>query len=385
MFSMRILMFLLVLISACSDTANNYPGFGPVQVAGDLGSARTPVIFQTDDGTIQFVWSEDRGDGPDLYIQEFSLAGKPLGDSRQLTDSHNARRPQVTQTDSGLVIAWSDRLDGMLEVMAAGLDLTAGGFLDPINVSQTPYYPSASPRLTTYKGDALLVWVDRRSFLFLTDSVMLVTLDAQGNPIQEPVAISDLITIVMQQPFEARVAVSSKRILIVGNDFNKNEWNVGLTDLTSLSDQPEYSRPFQSGSHHWAPAVGYLQSGYVIAFRDNGPALPVIKTTWVDSQLSEFEDPVDIDTPSGFVHEPTVLTEGDLATVVWREEDQDAVVLKVAQTGKSGPSRVPEIVIGDVGLGEPATGLIMRQAYCLAYETLRAGHGAVFLFCGRRP
>jgi hypothetical protein len=384
MSSLRIMMFLLVVISACSQTGNNYKGFGPVQVAGDSGSARTPIIFESDEETILFVWSEDRGDGPDLYIQEFDLAGEAVGDSRLLTDSHNARRPQVTKTDSGLVIAWSDRVDGMMEVMAAGLDLTTSGYLEPINVSQSKWYPSTSPKLTTYRGDALLVWVDR-TYTFLTDAVMLVALDAQGNPIEEPIAVSDQITITTLQPFSARVAVSSKRILIVANDFNQIEWNVGLTNLSSLSDSPEYSRPFQSGSHHWAPDVGYFQNGYLIAFRDNGPALPVIKTTWVDSQLSEFNDPVDIDTPSGFVHEPTVLTEEDLATVIWREEAQDGVVLKVSQTGKSGPKRTPEIVVSDVGLGEPASGLITQKAYCLAYETLRAGHGSVFLFCGRRP
>jgi hypothetical protein len=376
----RIWILALVVVAAgcTADGMDDSIGFEPVLVSGGEGSARTPCLVPADENLL-VLWSEDRGEGPDLWFRIYDRKGQSLGPATRLTDSGRARRPQVVRLDQGWVVAWSDRVDGMMEVLASGFAPESPGLLQPVNISDSGVFPSVSPSLAAYGEQALLVWVTRR--IFLHDPVMLLTLDFNGQPVGDAFEISETT----QQPYRAQVATSGKRILVVSNEYHQLFWKVRFASLTRPGGEPEQSRPFEADASHWAPVVAPVDGGFQVAFRNNGPILPVIESVKLNGKGEPEGVPVTVQTLSGFVHEPAVLSDGDRAAIVWREETEGSVALRGAWAGNEGDQAGAETIFPDAGLGDPVSGFVIGNSVCASWETLTEGVGAIRLGCFAVP
>jgi hypothetical protein len=216
-------------IAGCSEeNAGRTFRFGSVMVAGKGGSARTPFVF--DDGYhLRVVWSEDRGEGPDLYMLGLAGVGWAVGEPRRLTESRWARRPVVARFGYAFVIAWSDRVDGMMEVMAAGLMPQGAKLLRAVNVSDSPIHASHSPGLVEFEGRPVLVYKERLKKATV-HSLKVVALDLQGRPDGEPQPFLGIGPVI----YNPAVATSGRTLMVASNTFSSGAWSLAFTPLRSL-------------------------------------------------------------------------------------------------------------------------------------------------------
>ena len=362
----------ILLVAGCSDDGGGRKfRFETTMVAGEAGSARTPFVF--DDGYyLQVVWSEDRGAGPDLYIQGFDGKGKSVGEPRRLTESHWARRPVVVRIGDAFVIAWSDRVAGMMEVMAAGLNPRGGESLSAVNVSGSNVYASHSPSLIEFGGAPVLVYKERL-MLAGVHSLKAVALDLQGRPDEEPLSFLEIVV----APYNPAVATDGRTLMIASNAFSSGKWSLGFSPVRSLKKQPDFFQPIETEASLWAPAVASLGEDFLVAYRNNGSVTPYIEVARVDAagELSGTVQPVGMG--GDFVFEPSLVSDGDQAVVIWREEFQGEVNL----AGKQFDSGEKEMLVEGVGLGDPVSAVMVEGNLCVAYENLAEGIGSVHLGC----
>lgn len=372
-------------LAGCSDdvTARKFR-FETVKVAGDQGSARTPFVFY-DGYYLQVVWSEDRGSGPDLYIQGFDGDGSPVGHPRRVTESHQARRPEVLQIGDAFMIAWTDRVDGMLEVMASGLNPRGGELLAAVDVSNTHVYASHSPCLVEFGGKPVLIYKERL-MLASVHALKAVELDLQGRPEKEPLSFLEIVTV----PYNPAVATNGRTIMIASNSFSSGKWSLAFTPMRSLKKQPDFVEPIETVANLWDPDIAPLGDDFLVAYRNNGFALPRIEVVRVDSEGGLVSDAAVIGGGRDFVYEPVLASDpgtdraadgGDRAVVIWREELQGRVDL-VGCRSESGDKQV---LVEGVGPGDPASVLLADGNLCMAWETVLEGVGSVQVGCYAAP
>jgi len=364
------------ILAGCSDDeADRKFLFESTRVAGDQGSARTPFLFY-DGYYLQVVWSEDRGDGPDLYLQGFDKDGSPVGHPRRVTESHWARRPVVLKIGDAFLISWTDRVDGMLEVMTAGLNPRGGESLTAVNLSATHAYASHSPSLIEFGGKPVLLYKER-TMLTPLHRLMAVELDLQGRPEEEPQPFMEIVSV----PYNPALATDGRILMIASNSFSSGKWSLAFTPLRSLKKLPEFTEPVETESNLWSPAITFLGGDFLVAYRNNGPVVPQIEALRVDSEGSLVSDVSVIGDGQDFVFEPAVAGDGRRAVVIWREELQGEVDL-VARQPDSGDKQV---LVEGAGRGDPASALLIDKNLCMAWETLFEGTGSVYVGCFEAP
>jgi hypothetical protein len=353
--------------------------FEATMVAGDLGSARTPVVFY-DGYYLQVVWSEDRGPGPDLYIQGFDGGGNAVGHPRRITESHRARRPVVLQIDDAFVIAWSDRVQGMMEVMAAGLNPRGGELLAAVNVSNTNVNASHSPSLVELGGKPVIVYKERL-MLASIHSLKAVELDLQGRPEGETLSFQEIVAV----PYNPAAASNGRTIMIASNSFSSGKWSLAFTPLRSLKKQPEPVMPIETEANLWAPAIVGLGDGFLVAYRNNGDIVPGVEVAQVDTDGSLISTISAAIMLQDFDFEPAMISDGDQAMLVLREEFLGEILLNVERFDSGGNITGSKMLVKGVGLGDPASAVLMDGDICVAYESLAEGLGSVHLGCFEVP
>jgi len=371
-------------LAGCSDdaTVRNFR-FETVTVAGDQGSARTPFLFY-DGYYLQVVWSEDRGSGPDLYIQGFDSDGKTVGHSRRITESHWARRPVVLQVDDAFIIAWTDRVDGMLEVMAAGLNPRGGELLSAVNVSSDSSRPSHSPQLAEHGGKPVLVYKERLTDVISTVHRMkIATLDLQGRPDGEPQPFWQIGYV----PYNPAAAVSGRTLMIASNTFSSGKWSLGFSQILSLKILPEQPDPIETEASLWAPSIAPIGEHFLVAYRNNGGVMPQIDIARVyydedDELVSEITKASQGD---DFVSGPTVAAKGDSVLVLYRAERSGEHYLVGIPVGSDCVPGQMETLEEGIGLGDPVSAVSVGGSLCVAWETLVQGKGSVQVGCFEAP
>jgi hypothetical protein len=355
--------------------------FETVPVTGDQGSARTPFVFY-DGYYLQVVWSEDRGPGPDLYIQSFDSDGKPVGHSRRITESRRSRRPVVQQIDDAFMIAWTDRVDGVPEVMAAGLNPQGGELLSAVNVSNDNLRASHSPRLTEHDGKPVLIYKER-----IKDApihrMVLAELDLQGRPEGEPLTFQEIIAV----PYNPAAASTGRVIMIASNSFSSGKWSLAFTSIRSLKKTPDIPQLIETEASLWAPSIAWLGEDFLVAYRSNGGMVPVIDIARVyynedDELVSEIANASNGD---DFVSDPTIVTEGDSVVVLYRAERSGMVYLVGIPVGSDYVPGQMQTLAEGIGLGDPLSAVLVGGNLCVAWETLAEGIGSVSVGCFEAP
>jgi hypothetical protein len=370
----------VLFLQGCADEeAQRSFRFEVVQVAGEEGNARTPFVF--DDGCyLQVAWSEDRGEGPDLYLRGFDPEGNAAGEPRRVTESHWARRPVVVRVDRALVIAWSDRVGGMMEVMAAGLNPRGGDALAAVNVAASDVYASHSPRLIEFGGRPVLVYKER---LMLTSvhSFKVVELDLQGRPQAEPLPLLDIVVV----PYNPALATDGRTLMIASNSFSSAKWSLAFSPLRSLKKAPDFFQPIESEANLWAPDIAALGGDFLVAYRNNGGSTPAIEIARVDAEGQLFAAARTVGGGYDFVSGPTIASDGDSAVVLFRAEKFGRVDLVGVPVGPRGVPAGAEILQEGIELGDPVSAIKLGDSLCVAYESLAEGLGSVHLGCFRAP
>ena len=357
--------------------------FEPVTVAGDQGSARTPFVFH-DGYYLQVVWSEDRGSGPDLYIQSFDSDGKAVGHSRRVTESHQARRPVVLQIDDAFIIAWTDRVDGMLEVMAAGLNPRGGELLSAVNVSNDNSRPSHSPRLAEHGGKPVLVYKERLTDVISTVHRMnIAALDLQGRPEGEPQPFWQIGYV----PYNPAVATSGRTLMIASNTFSSGKWSLGFSQILSLKILPEQPDPIETEASLWAPSVAPIGESFLVAYRNNGGVVPGIDIAriYYDEDDELVSDITNASHGDDFVSGPTIATRGDSVVVLYRAERSSTWYLVGIPVGSNCVPGQMETLEEGIGLGDPVSAVLIDGNLCVAWETVVEGVGSVRVGCSEAP
>jgi hypothetical protein len=374
----------IVLVGGCSEEGVKRPFlFDVTSVAGDLGSARTPVVFY-DGYYLQVVWSEDRGLGPDLYIQSFDSDGRPVGHSRRITESRWSRRPVVQQIEDAFVIAWTDRVNGMQEVMAAGLNPRGGELLSAVNVSSDDQRPSHSPRLTEHGGKPVLVYKERLAdVLSSVHRMNIVVLDLQGQPDGEPQPFWEIGL----APYNPAVATSGRTLMIASNTFSSGKWSLGFSQIASLKILPEQPDPIESEANLWAPSIAPIGDNFLVAYRNNGGVVPRIDIARVyydedDELVSEITNASQGD---DFVSGPTIATRGDSVVVLFRAERSGNHYLVGIPVRSNYVLGQMETLEEGIGLGDPVSAVLVGGSLCVAWETLVEGRGSVQVGCFGAP
>jgi hypothetical protein len=283
------------------------------------------------------------------------------------------------------MIAWTERVDGMLEVMAAGLNPRGGELLAAVNVSNTHVHASHSPGLIEFGGKPVLIYKER-IMLASVHALKAVELDLQGRPVEDPLSFLEIVTV----PYNPAVATNGRTLMIASNSFSSGKWSLAFTPVRSLKKQPELVEPIDTQANLWSPAIARLGGDFLVAYRNNGFALPQIDVVRVDSEGGLVSDASVIGGGQDFVSEPVLASDpgtdraadgGDRAVVIWREELQGEIDL----VGRQFNSGDKEVLVDGAGPGDPASALLIDGNLCVAWETLLEGIGSVHAGCFRAP
>jgi hypothetical protein len=283
----------------------------------------------------------------------------------------------VVRVGEAFVIAWSDRVDGMMEIMAAGLNPQGGESLCAVNVSQSNVHASNSPRLIEFGGKPVLIYKERL-MLATIHSLKAVELDLQGRPEGEPLALMEIVVV----PYNPAVATNGRTLMIASNSFSSEKWSLAFSPVRSLKKKPEGIPPtIESESNLWAPAMVPLGEDFLVAFRDNGPIKPGIGTARVDTEGNLVSEVSVAREAPDFLFEPALVADGKRPVLIWREESLGVISLM----GKRFDSTGAEVLVEGVGLGDPVSAAMVEGNLCVAYESLAEGLGSVYLGCFEAP
>ena len=378
--SWLLILAAISIITGCSeDEAGRTFRFESVQVAGEAGSARTPFVFY-DGYYLQVVWSEDRGAGPDLYIQGFDGKGNAVGGPRRITESHWARRPVVVRIGNAFIIAWSDRVEGMLEVLTAGLNPRGGELLSAVNVSNSNVYASHSPGLIEFGGKPVLVYKERL-MLAGVHSLKAVELDLQGRPEEEPLSFMEIMVV----PYNPVVATNGRTMMIASNSFSSGKWSLACSPLRSLKKAPDSTQPIETEANLWAPAMAALGSDFLVAYRNNGSWVPSIDVARVDGDGNLVSEARTAGLGDDFISGPAIAAGEDSAVVLFRAENAGQFYLAGVPVGSDGLPGQKVALAEGIGPGDPVSAVLMKDDLCVAYETVSEGLGSVHLGCFEAP
>ncbi len=359
------------LAAGCGGSGQGGLRFGPVEVAGEAGDARTPDLVEWD-GAPLVVWSEDRGEGPDLFAAALDREGEVRGIG-ELTGCRAARRPRVVKIGERGLVAWTDRRDGMMQVWTGWFDPAGGGVQEGADVSASPLFPSTDPRLAAAGEGAVLIWTERG----VLQMVQRVLLDQNGRPVSEAGPVFG----VERAPHGARLAVSGERSLVVAGWFSRGIWGVQMADFAHVDRQPEITEPDLTTGSPLAPAVGELGDGFLVAVRDLGPRCPSVRISLVGPDGEVQEPGEELPLQADYVHDPIVVPGVDFALVLCRAEFSGRTDLVAVRVGEDGMMSDPVVLLEDVGLGEPVSARVLGGDLCLAFESLAEGRGRVQVAC----
>jgi hypothetical protein len=264
----------------------------------------------------------------------------------------------------------------MLEVMAAGLNPRGGELLAAVNVSNTNVHASHSPCLIGFGGKPVLIYKERL-MLAGVHSFKAVELDLQGRPEEEPLAFLEIVVV----PYNPAVATNGRTIMIASNSFSSGKWSLAFTPMRSLKKQPDFVEPIETEANLWAPDIARLGDDFLVAYRNNGLALPQIEAVKIDAEGGLDSEVSIIGDGQDFVSEPVLASDGSRAVVIWREELQGQLNL----AGKQFDSGEKEVLAAGTGSGDLASALLMDGNLCVAWETVLEGVGRVSVGCFEAP
>lgn len=364
------IVFLVGTVAACEDTGDSGPAFEPIQVSGLAGDARTPDLVMMKKGPL-VVWSEDRGQGPDLYVAGFDMRGKALGEHR-LTENGAARWPRLAKVGDQLLVVWVDRRDGMKEVWVARLDPASGSLSGQTNLSNSPLILSTHPRIAAHEDGAWVIWTERGPLF----SVERVALDSTGSPLAEAeqeFAPGDV-------PHRADLALGRGRAAIVASHFIGEGWSAQLVTHPRLDRPGERKDLSEALDGPIEPVIALLDNGLMIASIGLSGEQDALFLTFLSDEgevflpLSFYEQ--------GAVYSGASITAGDTGSLALARSTLDHKTGLLAVVVRAGGEIIrAETIIDDIGLGEAVAGRISGDSACFTWERMHEGLGSVHLSC----
>lgn len=314
--------------------SSGVPQSGNFTVNDDRGSSeqRSATVAVEPEGGFVVAWLDDREAPWDVFVQRYTVDGKPLGSNLRVNDLagsvYNALTPPVVLTSrEGFVVMWADKRDTLANLYAQRFASDGSPLGDNFRINDavgqvTTYYNFDAAISTT--GDFMVTWIDRREG---KDHVYAQLFAKDGTAIGANVRVNGSDA---GAAYPAVTAVQDESFVIVWTDY-RSHWGTDIYAQRFASSGEPLATNFRvndptGGDERDQPDIASDATGrFVIVWSDRRRSQPGVYAQWFqrDGQPNGRNFLVSEPETRGFFPSVHMDASGDFVVVWIRSESEE--------------------------------------------------------------